>query len=1600
MAITSPRWSPALRIALFLALSAPLLAQTSGTSTASPPWIAVDTSAAASHLGRLSGNEKIEQLRDWALLSAYVLATPEDAPHREALLSVVPVRLDALSALHFRRVGETRALTLPDGRLVALLPASAEGSNRQLLLGRLLDEDRAAKGRIAPRVIAFEYQLTSEPPGASVRPVGDIASQALFKEEAGYFERVVTTAAELDRFLALNVDVTHARRQDGRLVLGGRRLDVTTAQLVTREDLAVLVQASMRIADDVRVQLRKRGLRAEYDRLVRQEANRILAERDASAGLTPFDNMLRLIREIEQVNPYEEFETSQIEHILASNPPSSGFSLDPRVNHRGIADDLDAALRGDDTLYGGWLLERTKADLLQQQPLMENKFETLLSAFRQFASADRGSPEATLRTLIGLDAPPSRATRTVEPVARDRMTEVTAEAEQRVSETRAIVGSRAEELRRVIASLRRGSSDALFDLERYVNAETVGLTMRPGAAAYRVRDLQEMLKDTVDATLAVDGQYGQKTTTALREFQEVANLKASGVVDDDTWKALLAVNIDKAQEIEALRLFLNALHTRNNFQCARYDGRLAGTRVGMTLFYTDVLMKLWSFANTEQTPPVSGFVSQTQYSTSPIYWEDENRYSSTRGWLGPRLEGFKFVEHTAVNFAPVATRLYNASSNPLISGKEVPATFGPERFSSWWNAHYAEVASFEPQFHRLNELMKWTVILTAFDDGVLPGFDGLTTMAVTRNLRFDQWWSANRESLKVAPLSAFRRVTGETTECMDILQSEWVEGLGGIYSMSGGVTLPERSAVKAKATADEARRDVSDLLRMPNFDIPAATVDSRTVRLPFTEGGASRGVFDLPRNSPVAEFRPAPQQQLGGAEAALSLESLTFDFAATGNGIRVKGQAGPELLFDVAVAKAGETVRVSYNEGDFFVAIDRLRSAEKRGDTLDGGDYLGLPERNQVLVRAGEDRWALVTRATSATSAPGTAVRLAIDEVPLEARPLSETEISGLTADYRWERLSGAFDPDAPVRAALATEAPPEARGGSLRVGNTVFPARFDRAGVYVMRDGPIGGAARRVGAAVRSGDLDALVSELALSGGTVATRGRSGELLILTAEGTSPADLDIVGQVLRSDASGQRVVIESEASAGVRVSTTGAIRVSRTATVQERAVAERVAQLIGQERSLAEPLSHLGALEAPVLDQLVRVPQPQRAAYVEFRGAPELLPGEVLADLRTATDLAEVMLKRGAGIEFLRPRSATASEIANQLRYVDDVMNPARADREGRAAVDPTVREFLENTRGLYAHLQEIAATTGGEKIVTLESGEVNLGTIWALHGGDPRVQFLRDQPDLHASVANARARQPLAIGASAVFVTAPLSSDGDVGRVPTLIDQVSRFAPVGSAATFDEFVANLDRPELSQIVLVAREQDGGLAFSDRWVSLREIEYMMADESRKALLVLVTNGGARVQQAFSDSGRFGRVLLQPFVLGQLDTFELALETVTSLLQEPGELTVTLDRTEFEEISATAGRLATFVAENSRADGERVHVDVPRLLQRAAATSADVEALVSLQGKFAPAMRPARVPDVDETVKALNDSRAVRTRQEPSRKARAEISAMVQVKYE
>jgi hypothetical protein len=253
----------------------------------------------------------------------------------------------------------------------------------------------------------------------------------------------------------------------------------------------------------------------------------------------------------------------------------------------------------------------------------------------------------------------------------------------------------------------------------------------------------------------------------------------------------------------------NLLEEHSVYQCARYDGPLQGTHTGMTMFYTDLLMKVWAGDRFDSAPEelIPGFESVAGHELSSAYCsEEESKYPSTRAWLGLRDEQYTRPGIGHVRFAPVVTRVFARGSQYGAGyGEEVEANARMRRFYQWWNAHYARVAAWEPQYELLNQIMKWSVVtqmaaLSEHQDCLRF----LNQVPVERGQRFDQWIDKHEELRWRGPVPLLQR-DDEPTECLPLLRSRWFPTCGGEMYLTGGVSAASKATVASKRVMKQSR---------------------------------------------------------------------------------------------------------------------------------------------------------------------------------------------------------------------------------------------------------------------------------------------------------------------------------------------------------------------------------------------------------------------------------------------------------------------------------------------------------------------------------------------------------------------------------------------------------------------------------------------------------------------------------------------------------------------------------------------------------------------------------------------------------------------------
>ena len=252
---------------------------------------------------------------------------------------------------------------------------------------------------------------------------------------------------------------------------------------------------------------------------------------------------------------------------------------------------------------------------------------------------------------------------------------------------------------------------------------------------------------------------------------------------------------------------IHAVERENSYQAARYDGALQGTEVGMVLFYTDLLAKLWTIDFVSTSPRrgiIPEFIDDPSAPTSLIYAAESHALPYARLWFGHSNLGFQVAEQkSAVFLARGATRIYSAGSDPLKPGEEVETSAFLAASTDWWNDHYEEVARYEPEYERLNEIMKWSIVigwLNESNEGTRLGF--LADVQVDHSKVFPDWVLHHPE-LKFSHWSDIHffpaGYKGTTTKSLPLLNGPVTEG---------GVSLASKGALRRAPIASDLEKTI------------------------------------------------------------------------------------------------------------------------------------------------------------------------------------------------------------------------------------------------------------------------------------------------------------------------------------------------------------------------------------------------------------------------------------------------------------------------------------------------------------------------------------------------------------------------------------------------------------------------------------------------------------------------------------------------------------------------------------------------------------------------------------------------------------------------
>jgi hypothetical protein len=432
--------------------------------------------------------------------------------------------------------------------------------------------------------------------------------------------------------------------------------------------------------------------------------------------------------------------------------------------------------------------------------------------------------------------------------------------------------------------------------------------------------------------------------------------------------AIAARLAGRTQSVHDLHLVADyqKIEQRNHFQAARYDGDLQGTEVGMILFYTDLLAKLWSSDMLHSTPAraIPGFVDDTHVELSTIYQKEAEEFPNSRLWFGPANFGFQSADRgQSLLFARTATRIYNAGSNPLNPGVEVPASAILGNSVAWWNDHYEEVAAYEQEYERLNEIMKWSIVIGWLNDkaeGDRLGF--LADVTVGRSHKMPEWARSNPElKFRAWDNVAFYQAgyRGSTTETLPMIKSPDFDQFGSEHYIEGGVSLAPKALFKGRAPLGET---LGTVFRRSNIDY--AATDLGASRLTTLE----KTVFELQDTAPQEAklvVQLAPETKLRSVATQVSNVEIERDIVRSAVADEFELKAAGQPVGKLSVVPTPNGLRVGWKARDLDVAqaLARQLSGAENPDLLLAADpkvtaYVRLSGDTHFAVKlTGSEDW-------------------------------------------------------------------------------------------------------------------------------------------------------------------------------------------------------------------------------------------------------------------------------------------------------------------------------------------------------------------------------------------------------------------------------------------------------------------------------------------------------------------------------------------------------------------------------------------------------------------------------------------------------------------
>jgi len=799
--------------------------------------------------------------------------------------------------------------------------------------------------------------------------------------------------------------------------------------------------------------------------------------------------------------------------------------------------------------------------------------------------------------------------------------------------------------------------------------------------------------------------------------QEVLNYKKENLflenktVDGKVWKSIINESTTRSQKLALLKKFLHLAEMIDSKICPEYYGITQGTEVGMTLFYTDALMKLWAIDYKETTPfRETGMLSKQNLSlhTSYLYDDISYEFPTTRFWLSPSDRGFNFFDKDEIIFSNIATQL-NAKAKPdsYSDAGERDALPSTVQFISWWNNHYDIVADYEQQFHKLDQIIKWSLICLWLQEKENTTFNFLNTVKFDKSLNFQDWYK-NNSSLTVRTPLPF---VADTTECLKLYEGNDVYGgvsPGTKRHLNKSPIRAKSSVTKVKEiytsegyqpevifTKNESGITTSRPSKKPMQGLKQEVVDN-VIEQTIQKDNSNLLVIQKIGNKPIHEIQFTSKKGVVQVNITKRIFRKLEEFAK----IAIKGNQKEIAKNISAIPEAQKIVLFPYRnrnmveiEGQWiytseytpytnYNAIAKGNYKTKRAFSfkdninevetqLNAYDFWTIQETNNKAITL-VDKKAPSLYGSEMWKNDRIELTIEGNEQPLElVNGLNELHLERITKN---ETALSALDKIQAVKM--------EAVKYWTKIGNKAEAAYYYNQQLISFK---------------KKGNKNTLIQKLAEN--------------ILTP--TSELNLYTVPK-----------------KKGVTLERNNNLVISNKPSKKDISIAKAAIEQIEKDPSLAKIYEQMDFIKEQDLQILSRIPKEQndmRVAYLEMR---ELTPKDIPDDVTVVSIQAN-----GKNPVFIYITNKVTGVQIKELSFNLSIDFKNAGQRISKAKTKREAQKKLTREMDL---LNNIIETTGSKNIVTMEYDGLSAAKIWALNDGNKSVKFKIDDPQLKRSIDN----------------------------------------------------------------------------------------------------------------------------------------------------------------------------------------------------------------------------------------------------------------------